>query len=162
LEYSGALGNGTAGIGWHLGRVEIRRSLKHGVPTYTDADLLEVVGLGEGQQLVPIGNGNYRVEGGGNTLWVEKFGDGFRAHAPEGLMSYLGVTAEGRKSDGTRVASWLLQEIDDEVGQSIQFAYTQDQGEVYLSQVTWGPGKVFQVRLQYETRADQIESYRTG
>jgi RHS repeat-associated protein len=162
LDYSGALGNGPLGIGWQLSQVQIRRSLRRGVPGYTDADLLELTGLGEGERLVRLADGSFRVEGGGNRFWVERFGDGFRVHAPDGLVYFLGVTDEGRKSDGGRVASWLLQEIDDEAGQIIQFAYLKDQGELYPSQITWGPAKIFQVRFQYEARPDPSDSYRTG
>src|SRR5689334_9815813 len=66
LAYSGALGNGPLGIGWSFGQVAVRRSLRLGVPSYSLADELELVGLG-GPTLVPIGNGQYRAEGQGNS-----------------------------------------------------------------------------------------------
>lgn len=62
LSYNGALGNGPLGIGWSLGQVQVRRSLRLGVPSYTASDELELVGL-PGQTLVALGNGQYRAEG---------------------------------------------------------------------------------------------------
>src|SRR5207249_3281220 len=51
LSYSGDLGNGPLGVGWTLGSIAIRRSLREGVPRYDDSDELELIGVGEGGRL---------------------------------------------------------------------------------------------------------------
>ncbi len=74
LDYSGALGNGPIGVGWALRVPAIRRSLRQGVPTYTDADELVLEGLSAGGRLVLVPDGiyagEYRVEGMGNSYRV--------------------------------------------------------------------------------------------
>jgi hypothetical protein len=51
LTYSGDLGNGPLGVGWSLGQIAIRRTLRLGVPTYRDTDELELIGIGSGGRL---------------------------------------------------------------------------------------------------------------
>ena len=52
ITYAGELGNGPLGIGFTLGEIAIRRSLRHGVPSYTDANELELIGVGGGGRLI--------------------------------------------------------------------------------------------------------------
>ncbi|MGZ3427611.1 MAG: SpvB/TcaC N-terminal domain-containing protein, partial [Polyangia bacterium] len=49
LGYSGALGNGPLGIGWSLTSPLIRRSERKGVPSFTAADELDLIGIADGR-----------------------------------------------------------------------------------------------------------------
>ena len=74
LQYSGELGNGPLGIGWTLGDISVRRSLRHGVPAYDDTDELDLIGIGAGGRLVrdPQIDGRFWVEGQGHTIRVDR------------------------------------------------------------------------------------------
>src|SRR6185369_15565036 len=52
LRYSGTLGNGPIGIGWTFDMPMVRRTERHGVPSYDANDELELSGIGDGGRLV--------------------------------------------------------------------------------------------------------------
>jgi RHS repeat-associated protein len=166
LSYDGSIGNGSLGVGWTLSVAGIRRSLRLGVPTYGPADELELIGIGNGGQLVPIANGEYRVEGLGNSYTGRAVDGGFELIGPDGQVYRFGVTSAGRKASGTQVGFWYLEEVRDVAGQKIAYQHHQDRGEVYLDAITWGPtvagGPAFRAELVYEPRTDAVVSYRTG
>jgi RHS repeat-associated protein len=165
LSYNGALGNGPLGIGWGLGQVQVRRSLRLGVPTYTDADELELVGLG-GPTLVSIGNGQYRAEGAGNSIRGTAVNGGFELIDAAGTHYQLGTSDQSRLENGSQVAAWYLEKVTDVAGHVISYTYSQQNGQIYLSSIAWGGGangsNVFSVELDYETRPDTVVSWRTG
>lgn len=165
LGYDGSLGNGPLGVGWGLSQAGIRRSLRLGVPTYTDVDELELVGIGKGQ-LVPIGNGEYRVEGSGHGYSGRAVDGGFELVDPAGMVYRFGTTPGGRKASGNQVSFWYLEEVRDVAGQTIRYHYFEDRGELYLDSINWGPtfagAPAFRAELIYESRPDAVISYRTG
>jgi RHS repeat-associated protein len=166
LGYAGELGNGPLGVGWMLSQTGIRRSLRLGVPSYTDADELEVSGLGAGGEIVRLADGTYRLEAQGQSAVGRMIDGGFEVTAADGTVYRLGVTALGRKAAGAQVASWYLEEVRNVSGQTIEYRYQQAGGEVYLSEVLWGPmvngARAFRAEVRYETRPDAVVSYRTG
>jgi RHS repeat-associated protein len=162
VVYGGELGNGPVGVGWSLPVASIRRGTRLGVPAYSSADELEVVGLGGGGRLVAVGDGTWRLEGKGNELKVAPDGAGYAITLNGGVRYRLGVTAAGRQAEGTRVAAWYVEEVVHPTGQRIAYSYLQETGQLYLSQVLWGPGDAFRAQLVYEARADKAISYRTG
>lgn len=166
LGYAGELGNGPLGVGWGLSQTGIRRSLRLGVPSYTDADELEVSGLGDGGEMVRLPDGTYRLEAQGQTAIGRLVDGGFEVTSADGTVYRLGVTALGRKASGTQVASWYLEEVRHVSGQTIEYRYQQAGGEVYLSEVLWGPmvsgARAYRAEVRYEARPDAVVSYRTG
>ncbi len=161
IAYAGALGNGPLGAGWTLGVPAIRRSLRQGVPEYTGADELEIEGVGGGR-LIVVGDDEYRVEGSPLTPIVRRIGARFEVTDAAGKRWYFGVTAAARQEDGDHVAAWFVEEVVDLRGDRVSYAYVRDRGQVYLQRVTWGPDEVFSVDLDYETRPDEVASYRAG
>jgi len=162
LAYAGELGNGPIGIGWTIGEISIRRSLRHGVPTYTSADELEIQGVGPVGRLVPLGANEYRVEGQGNRIRVIQSGSRFDVTDADGTSYALGVTSASREEEGGRTSAWLVESIVNLAGRQIAFTYDKDQNRLYLRQIRWAPGEVYRVDLTYEGRTDQVTSYRTG
>jgi YD repeat-containing protein len=162
LTYSGELGNGPVGIGWSVGAIAIRRSLRRGVPSYTSADELDLTGIGPAGRLVPIGNGEYRVEGQGNRVRVVASGNRFDVTDADGTRYALGVTSGSREEDAGRIAAWFVDSVVNISGQQIAFTYEKDQNEVYLSQVRWAAGGIYRADFVYDGRVDQYTSYRTG
>ncbi|HET9620835.1 MAG TPA: FG-GAP-like repeat-containing protein [Kofleriaceae bacterium] len=166
LGYDGSLGNGPLGVGWQLAQPAIRRSLRLGVPSYTAADELELVGFAGDGQLVALGNGEYRAEGQGNAYTGVAVDGGFEVTAPDGTVYRFGTTAASRKASGAQTAAWYLAQIRNVAGQTIDYQYHADRGELYLDAITWGPAvagaPAFRVDVDYEARGDAAVSYRTG
>jgi RHS repeat-associated protein len=161
LAYSGALGNGPAGIGWALSAPAIRRSLRQGVPRYDQRDELTIEGIASGR-LVPIGDDAYIVEGAGSTIRVRWYGSGFEVTDGDGTRYFFGHSPSSRQADGARVAAWFLEHVENLAGERIRFVYTTDRGEVYLQRVLWGPGERYQLEVQLQSRPDVVTSYATG
>lgn len=172
FSYAGELGNGPLGVGWNLSQAGVRRSTRLGVPTYDSTDELEIVGLGNGGELVRLADGSYRLEGQGHSAQGELVPDGtsngFVLTAADGTIYRLGLSASARKASasGAQVAFWYLQEVQNVAGQTIEYRYAQAGGEVYLSEVLWGPSiagvRAFRAEMIYEDRSDAVVSYRTG
>jgi RHS repeat-associated protein len=163
LTYSGELGNGPVGIGWTLGMPAIRRSTRHGVPSFTTADELELTGLGAGGRLVSIGGGEYRAEGQGNALRVVAENARFVVTDNDGTIYYFGLTEASRQEGGAgRIAAWYPELVVHRSGESLLFFYGHDRGQIYLEGMAWGPSYRFEADLEYETRPDQTVSYREG
>jgi RHS repeat-associated protein len=161
LSYSGALGNGPLGLGWSLGQVAVRRSLRLGVPAYNDSDELELSGLA-GPTLVNIGNGQFRAEGQGNSIRGVAVDGGYELIDAAGTRYRIGTSDASRQASGTRVAAWYLERVTDVAGHVIDYHYQQLGGEVYLTEIVWGGLNAFRAELVYEDRADQVVSWRTG
>jgi RHS repeat-associated protein len=162
LSYSGVLGNGPLGIGWSLSQPRIQRSTRLGVPRYDASDELELSGIVTGR-LVSIGNGEYRVEGMGQTVRVTAVDGGFAVDDGRGVHYRLGTSPASRQDkDPTHTLAWLVESETNLMGEQIAFEYSHDQGQVYLTRITWGPGAVYTAALGYETRDDPTKSYRGG
>ncbi|MFH0902373.1 MAG: SpvB/TcaC N-terminal domain-containing protein, partial [Pseudomonadota bacterium] len=175
LDYSGALGNGPVGVGWAMRVPAIRRSLRQGVPTYTDSDELVLEGLSAGGRLVLVPDGpyagEYRVEGMGNSYRMPWRDDHyFEVKDSDGNTYLFGATSDARLEDEAtrRRAAWLLQWVENTAGESMEFRYQRHLGEVYLAQVLWGPRDEaagttsYSLDVVYESRRDPLVSYRTG
>jgi RHS repeat-associated protein len=161
LSYSGALGNGPAGIGWSLSAPAIRRSQREGVPRYDERDELTIDGVASGR-LVPIGRGAYAVEGTGSTIRVRQQGTSFEVTSGEGTRYWFGHSPSARQADGGRVAAWFLEHVQNVAGERVRFVYATDRGEVYLQRVLWGPDERYQLEVRLEARPDVVPSYATG
>ena len=146
LSYSGALGNGPLGLGWSFGQVSVRRSLRLGVPSYTNADELELVGL-PGGTLVSIGNGQYRAEGQGNSIRGVAVDGGFELVDATGTRYRLGTSDASRLASGVLVAGWYLERVTDVAGHVIDYSYERRGGELYLTAITWGGDNAFRAEL---------------
>ncbi len=162
LSYSGALGNGPLGIGWTLELPRIQRSTRLGVPKYDVSDELELVGVAGGR-LVAIGNGEYRVEGMGQTIRVRPVDGGFELDDGTGVRYRLGTSATSRVDrDAMRTTAWLVERQTNTMGEQISYEYLRDQGQVYPKLITWGPGGAYSAAFDYTTRNDATRSFRTG
>jgi RHS repeat-associated protein len=165
LGYDGELGNGPLGVGWRLSQAAIRRSLRLGVPHYDATDEIELVGLGSGQ-VVELASGEIRIEGAGNAYTGRIVDGGYELTDADGRIYRFGTTAAARKASGTKVSWWYLEQVRDVAGNTVDYHYVADKGEVYLDAIAWGPAvgtdRAFRATLAYEARADAVVSYRTG
>jgi YD repeat-containing protein len=170
LQYSGDTGNGPIGIGWTLGTIMIKRSERFGVPTFTNSDELDLVGIGGGGRLVRdpdhTSPQQYWVEGKGHSIGVVQSNARFVVTDSNGVRYYLGNSDESREEQGARVSAWMVDWIVDVAGNEVDFSYTKASNRVYLTNIAWGPqqsgAQAFQVFVDYAARTDIEVSYRAG
>ena len=162
LTYAGDVGNGPLGVGWTFSAPAIRRSTRLGVPAFTASDELELVGVGGGGRLVALPDGTWRLQGAPQAVKVERLEEGFLVTTSGGLRHHLGTSALSRQGEGGRTTAWFLARAVHPTGEEVQYTYQQDAGQVYLTQVRWGPDASHQVQLAYEIRPDQTISFRSG
>jgi RHS repeat-associated protein len=169
LTYSGELGNGPLGVGWTMGTIAIRRTMREGVPSYTDADQLELVGVGSGGNLYTNDGKRFWVEGAGHSVKVDRYGNWFDVTDSNGVRYVLGLDPNSVDGNGDRTFAWLVESIIDVSGkQRIDFTYEHTAGEVYLKSITWGPpiaaggAPAFSLQVELENRPDPVISWAKG
>src|SRR5262249_21378562 len=84
----------------------------------------------------------------------------------DGRTYRFGTTAAARKSFGTHVSFWYLEQVRDVAGHDLVYHYIKDRGEVYLDSIEWGPlvggQRAFRAALEDQARADAVLTYRAG
>ncbi len=142
LTYSSNGGPGPIGHGWTLPVGRIARSTKHGPPSWDDAADTFVLELpGSSAELIELGAGRYRalherdylkiLRARSGSHWVVFDRDGTQyvfGRSPATRNSRLGPDI----ADGSRTFAWLLEQVVDPWGNSIDF--------VYLPEDADGPG----------------------
>jgi RHS repeat-associated protein len=165
LSYHGDLGNGPVGVGWMLAHASIRRSTRRGVPSYDDADEIEITGVGSGR-LIRRPDGSYALEGAPYALRVERTGNRWKITDSNGVVYYFGLTTASRQEDtvggALRTVAWFPELVVHLNGRTINYEYLHHHGQVYLSRVTWGVGGKYGLEVNYENRRDPVLSYRDG
>ncbi|GAA4491668.1 toxin TcdB middle/N-terminal domain-containing protein [Microbacterium panaciterrae] len=157
LRYDSASANGPFGAGWTLALPRIVRSTMIGRPHYDDSDTLVLEGSGP---LVRRADGTLtpQVATGDWTLTVA--GDGFVATDRAGTRFTLGTAPEARiPGAGGAPWAWLLERIEDNVGEASVFGWRADRAQRYLDTVAYGP---FTVAFAYEPRPDRLRWGRGG
>ncbi|MEE2835437.1 MAG: FG-GAP-like repeat-containing protein, partial [Myxococcota bacterium] len=161
LRYDGNLGDGPLGPGWTLDVPQIRRSVRRGVPSYTAADTLELVGVpGANGRLLPLEDGTYRVLGQGDRLRVLPRDGGFRMLTPDGGLWLFGATEATRQTTVRGDFAWLAGAYEHPTGQVIRYTYQQLDGHAYLAQITYPLER--KVQLSYLPRESALFRHRAG
>lgn len=160
IRYHSAAGNGPFGIGWTMGLMAIARKTEGRIPDYgPDAEFV-LVGT---EDLVPVGNGRYRPRVDTLHWRIERQGNGWELTDTQGARYRLGQTAQARVEtveDGvTKVALWLLEEMEDTNGNTVHYFYREEGAQRYLERVEWG---TYVLKFTYEERPDQLSNARYG
>lgn len=161
LRYDSGQGDGTVGIGWSLDVGSVQRQTAYGVPRYGDADRL----VWEGQELVPMGGGVYRLKIEGAFLRFRRSADHWEADARDGTTYRFGVSEAARSGGTAGVFRWALEQMIDVSGNRIGFTYDQDGGQLYLTRVDYNQragAANNSVEIAYETCADALTDFRAG
>ena len=167
LGYRGELGNGAAGIGWHLTIPRIERSTRLGVPSFSSADELNLVQVGGGGTLVRAADGTYRIEGRGQTVKAvfDTTTDTWRVYDGTGSVFYLGTTVDHRESSSRGTTIWFVEAVELSNGQRVEYEYQRynstTSNALDLKYVRWGAGRL-EARLDYVARPDAFVSHRSG
>src|SRR3954447_10527992 len=112
LRYDSGQGNGTVGIGWSLEVGAIQRMTSYGVPKYDASDRF----AWDGQELVAMGGGVYRLKIEGAFIRFRQAGDHWEADAPDGTTYRFGVSASTRSGTSAATFRWALEEMIDVFG----------------------------------------------
>ena len=171
LTYNSYQGSSWVGVGWNLDLGSIQRSTKRGV-VYSEDDYVATVNGGTAE-LVPwtaAGQGCFRSFIEGTYTKYCKSGDGWVVTTKDGTKYFYGTSSGSRQANGTNIFRWYLDRVEDTKTNYMEISYTQDQGEVYLSQINYtgnvqgGLSPTHQVNflLENENRTDIAWMYTTN
>ena len=179
LSYSSGTGNGPFGLGWSLSVPGIARKTSKGIPRYDD--MRDVFILSGSEDLVPIESGpNFtqyqpRTEGLFARITHHFGGDGnyWKVESKDGLINIYGAAdAPAKLVDPARtdhIFAWKLSQTTDVFGNVIEYRYTKDEAQLYLSEIryvdyasTSGTRFLVAVRFSYEPRPDEFSDHRAG
>jgi RHS repeat-associated protein len=161
LRYDSGFGDGTVGIGWSLDVGSVQRQTAYGVPRYGDADQF----VWQGQELVPMGAGVYRLKIEGSFLRFRRSPDHWEADARDGTTYRFGVSDAARSGGAAGTFRWALEEMVDVSGNRIAFTYDRDSGQLYLARVDYNQragAANNSVEIVYESRLDALTDFRAG
>ncbi len=165
LSYSSFSGNGWIGLGWNLGMPAIQRSTKRGLD-YTADEFL--AGSDELTQRADWGSGYYglKIEKSFSKYYYN--GTSWEVTAKNGMRFFYGASSGSRLGkDSSNTYIWLLSRVEDTNGNYFTVSYTEDQGQLYLSQIDYtghssGLAPSNRVAFELEDRPDPLTSYASG
>ena len=186
-RYDSGEGYGFAGLGWSYGPKGIRRQLDKGLPLFVDndnnidddhdrivdePDEKDIFIGPDGEELVDLGNGNYRARIEGNFARYRKIGSHWEVDLKNGTLLVYGSspTSQIASADHSRVYEWLLERQTDVNGNTIEYLYSAYPGsdnQKYLKEIRYGPGAppwstYYFVSFTYEDRPDWRKDFRRG
>jgi hypothetical protein len=170
LSYSSSGGNGWIGKGWGMEMGFIQRSTKNGVPSYDDnLDKFLFLVQGVNNELVKISADEYHAKDeSGEFLKFTRTGSHWVARDKSGATYTFGESVDARQTNAHGIFCWCLEKVRDLHGNTIHYNYTDDQGEMYLSQIQYNGNEdqsftaTHTVDFILETRPDAVVSYHTG
>ena len=135
LTYSSAAGPSPYGYGWNLALARVRRSLKNGVPRYTEDDAMVLEINGGLIELVPVPGQSQRyqakVEGSHFRIGFDDQQNYWKVIDRTGTSFYFGRSRKARVGSGPdpdQTYAWLLERTEDLAGNTIDFAYQNEGG----------------------------------
>ncbi|MCP4110437.1 MAG: hypothetical protein GY749_33775 [Desulfobacteraceae bacterium] len=156
LRYNGGSANTSFGLGWSLPIPYIQRQTDKGLPEYNDKDTFIE---SSGEELVPIGGGVYRHENEGAFIRYKQDSEGWTAYTKSGVLLKYGFSPDSQVRHGNKTFRWLLKEMTDTNGNTIQYKYTMmDQGpRQYCDRIIYNNHEIV---FEYESRPDALPDYR--
>ena len=164
LRYDSRQGNGPLGVGWGLSLPSIARRTDRGLPRYgaggAPADEL----LWNGERLVEVTPGVYRLRVEGEFTRIVALPSGYRADRKDGVQIFLGVSSASQIEEGGRVFRWLAERWVDPHGDEADCRYLHDGGQAYPVELRYGRAgqPSASVSLAYEPRPDALPDARPG
>ena len=171
LHYNAGAGNGHFGLGWSDGLMCIQRQTEKGLPTYGAQDVFTF----QGEELVPLADGSYRMENESGFMRIRRSGEGWEITDKSGTRYFLGSTTASRirRPGGatfTDTFKWLVEAVVDTRSNRVEYVYTtfpDSPGEIYCAEIRYSisrsnPAIYHAVRFDYETRPDAFASFLSG
>jgi YD repeat-containing protein len=158
LRYDSRQGDGVLGVGWTIDVPQVAKRTDHGLPLYAPSDEL----LWNGQPLVEVSPGTWRLRVEGEFTRIVAVGQGYRADRRDGTKLYLGSGPASQVAQGPEVFRWMVDRVVDVHGDEADYTYIREGGQLYVASVSYGrPGApAAQVRFGYETRPDVLQDAR--
>ena len=170
LAYSSGKGNGLLGIGWDLTIGYVENDSRYGLPSPSTTDTYNFSIAGDGGEMANDGTGNYHSTtelvyrtfqkgpanaSGVNTTWT--------MHDGQGNLYTFGLVSPANLNPGTL---WLLDSVQDPMGNTITYTYLADEGAFYPQTITYtgygtNPG-ANQVVFTYQARPDVHTTWAHG
>jgi RHS repeat-associated protein len=161
LSYASLGGLAQLGAGWQLDPGRIERSVKNGVPGFTDSDTFAFSLQGSASELTAIGGGRYRAKQESQFQQFTFDGTRWEMRLGSGVVYRFGTTDASRASN----AIWMLDGIEDLNGNTVSYSYERRDGVLYPTEIrytgyapTGDPG-ANRVVLEYEDRPDVRITY---
>ncbi len=171
LRYNAGGGNGPFGLAWGWSPMSIRRQTEKGLPTYTENDVFTF----QGEELVALTDGSYRVENEAGFMRITRGGEGWEVRDRAGTVYRLGQSAAARQARPGSASfhgtfEWYLEEQLDVHGNRMEFHYTayeDSPGQLYCTEIRYSisrtdPGVFHSVVFDYEPRPDAFSSFLSG
>ena len=180
LNYNGGNANGPWGMGWELSIPSIQRRTEEGLPTYSEAHLLEEMRLNDdakeqfvfasGEKLVLLKDGSYRFENESSFMRFRRLADGgWEAQTPDGVRYLFGETENSRVTNPLGIFRWELARVIDPHGNEQRYSYLHDGGYAYPREIRYNFGQdatgqaVYNaVIFNYAPRPDTYTDRRSG
>ena len=170
LNYSSSAKNSWVGHGWSLELGFIQRSTKNGVPAYNnDLDTFTFMVGGINSDLVKISDTEYRAKDEAGQFLKFVFQNNYWVVIDKSGTAYtFGETPQARSENPHGIFCWCLEKVKDLFGNTIEYAYTMDQGEMYVQRIDYNSNEdqnflsTHSVEFILEDRSDAFFSYITG
>ena len=170
ISYSSSAGNSWCGVGWNLDLGSIQRDTRNGIPNYDSTDTFIATVGGANMKLVDIGSSEYRaqIESGFMRFIYQEAGNYWEVYDKGGTKYYFGHNSDSRLTNSSGTLSWSLDEVLDTNGNYMAISYSQDQGQIYPSQIQYTGNKntgylpKHTVDFILQSRTDHPSSYRSG
>lgn len=164
ISYQSSSGNSIVGVGWSLDLGTIARSAKRGVPKYDTSDIF----LAQGQELVSIGNNEFRNKIEGNFMKYIFDGTSWVVTDKSGTKYYFGSTDNSRLTISKGTYAWPLDKIVDLKGNSLSINYFKEENVIYPLTIYYTANEAagllskYKISFSYENRPDTLINYIIG
>ena len=166
--------NSVVGFGWNLNVPFIERNNKKGT-NLLYANGFEFFASSVSGELSEISGGNLygaKTENGENLKYFfSRYSDLWEVRDKKGYVYIFGATSTSKitnPTDPSQTAKWMLENVIDNNGNSINFHYQQGIGYNYLSSINYvndpgmSSGGIYSISFIYESRSDISTSYSYG
>jgi len=168
LSYNGGSGNGPFGLAWSYEPMNIQRETQKGLPTYGASDVF----MFEGEELVPLSDGSYRMKNESSFMRITRSGDGWQVQDKRGTVYLLGTVPASRiisPAGATFVNTfqWFVNQVTDTHGNQIQYnysAYSDSTNQLYCTEIDYSliGNNSQSVVFDYEPRPDAFSGFLSG
>ena len=164
IHYDGGMGNSILGLGWSLSLPAIQRQTDKGLPQYQD-DRDRFFYQGDaGDELVPLGNGVYRLKNEGLFSRFIFKNDSWEVWEKDGGRQLLGSSESSRQTNPHGIFRWCVDTMLDRNGNEIHFSYMHADGQIYIDTIRYtiiGSSAFNTIRFLYEDRPDTPVDYKS-
>ncbi len=169
LNYNSQSGKDASlvGYGWNITIPYIERVNKKGTETlYSQNEFTSSVS----GELANIAGSTYMSRSdGGEMLKYSYSGTSWTVTDKAGTTYTYGTTAQSRQdnpADTAQVSKWMLEKTQDSNGNSIDYTYYKNDGQIYPDTITYtnaaGLPGIYKITFSRISRSDVIESYATA